>query len=77
MSQDLDDKIKETVKLYTELMKIIAILFAGTAGGLSSLIVRGWTSAREVMVVSIGIIFFVGLTIAFMHFFRITKNLLR
>lgn len=77
MSQNLDDKIKETVKLYTELMKIIAVLFAGTAGGLSSLIVRGWSSAREVIIVSIGIIFFVGLAIAFMHFFRVTKNLLR
>lgn len=77
MAQNLDDKVKETVKLYTELMKIIAVLFAGTAGGLSSLFVRGWSSAREVMIVAIGILFFIGLAIAFMHFFRVTKNLLK
>jgi hypothetical protein len=73
----LDEKIKETVKLNTEVMKIIAILFAGTVGGVSSLIVKGWSSAREVMVVAIGIIVFVGLGISFIYIFRSTKSLLK
>lgn len=73
----LDDKTKETVKLNTELMKILAILFAGTAGGVSSLIIRGWSSAREVMVVAVGIISFIALGIAFVTIFRNTKNLLK
>jgi hypothetical protein len=73
----MDEKSKETVKLYTELMKIIAILFAGTAGGLSSLIIRGWSSAREVLIVAVGIFFVITLSIAFLHFFRITKRLLK
>lgn len=73
----LDEKIKETVKLNIELMKIIAILFAGTVGGVSSLIVKGWSSAREVMIIAIGIIVFVGLGIAFINVFRNTKSLLK
>jgi hypothetical protein len=73
----VDEKVKETVKLNTELMKIIAILFAGTAGGVSSLIIRGWNSAREVMVVAVGIISFIVLGIAFVNVFRNTKNLLK
>ncbi|HEY0654110.1 MAG TPA: hypothetical protein VGD65_13320 [Chryseosolibacter sp.] len=58
-------------------MKIIAILFAGTVGGVSSLIVKGWSSAREVMIIAIGIIVFVGLGIAFINVFRNTKSLLK
>ena len=73
----MDEKKKETVKLYTEILKVIAVLFGGTAAGLASLISRGWTSAREVFLVVTGIICVLTFGLLFVSLFRITKNLLK
>lgn len=53
----MSEKAKEQIKFNTEILKFLVVMFLATGGGSLSLILHGFTHAREVILASGGMIF--------------------
>jgi hypothetical protein len=71
------ERTKERIKFYTEVLKIISAIFLVTAGGVATLIIKGWSTAREVLLTAAGILFILILGILWIEVYRYIKNLIR
>lgn len=70
------DRVKEQIKFNTEVLKLIVVLMIATGGGAVSLILHGFTHAREVLLSVAGMIIAITcLVIAYIRY-RITQHLI-
>ncbi|NPA41670.1 MAG: hypothetical protein GXO18_05280 [Aquificae bacterium] len=53
------EAVKERIKFYTELLKLLWVLLIALGGGLSSLFLRGVEGFKELLLILVGFILFV------------------
>jgi len=71
------EAIKERIKFYTELLKLLWILLIALGGGLSSLFLKGINSGKEILIILTGIILFVLVIVGVLKMIRDINKLLR
>lgn len=52
-----EEQTKEKVRFNTEIIKVLSLFFIATGGGVTSLIINGLNSGREVVISAFGMVF--------------------
>ncbi len=69
--------IKERVKFYTELLKLLWVLLIALGGGLSGLFLRGVNEGKDILITMVGVILFIMAVIGVVKIIKDIHRLLK
>ena len=73
----MKDRDKEQIRFYTEIIKLLTLLFIATGGGAVSLVVSGLENATYSVMALTGMMFSIGCGILAIFVYRQTEKLLK